>query len=148
MKRHVLWIAAAIALMSADSPKQDTVNADLEKLQGTWQVVIQEREGMKAPEELVEMLRIAYKGDHYTFFLGARVVDEGTIVLDPSKEPRSIDNKPGIGPHKGETIPGIYKLEGDKLSLCYAPAGKERPTEFKTELDSGRWRYVLKRRTP
>ena len=36
---------------------------------------------------------------------------------------------------KEKTYPGIYKLEGGKLHLCWNEMGKARPTEFRTTGD-------------
>ncbi len=38
-----------------------------------------------------------------------------------------------MGPNKGKTFLAIYKLDGDKLVICYDLTGKARPKEFKTE---------------
>ena len=36
--------------------------------------------------------------------------------LDPSKKPKAIDITQLSG--KGETIPGIYSIDGDTLKIC------------------------------
>jgi len=36
-----------------------------------------------------------------------------------------------------ETVLGIYELERDSYKVCFAPAGKPRPTEFASIRGSG-----------
>jgi hypothetical protein len=40
---------------------------------------------------------------------------------------------------------GIYKLDGDELTICYRQWADPRPTEFRAEKDSGRSLMVLRR---
>ena len=50
--------------------------------------------------------------------------------------PKAIDLTPGEngGPLKGKRYPGIYRLEGDTLTLCLSiEAGSKRPTKFATK---------------
>ncbi len=35
----------------------------------------------------------------------------------------------------GDTMRGIYRLDGDKLVICVGIGGGDRPTEFKTTKD-------------
>ena len=41
------------------------------------------------------------------------------------------------GQGKGQTVLGIYALEGETLKLCYALPGRERPKTFTTAEGSG-----------
>jgi uncharacterized protein (TIGR03067 family) len=59
------------------------------------------------------------------------------IELDPSRDPKAIDVIPDGGKDRGERVLGIYKLEGDRLTICMAAPGKPRPKEFKADKGSG-----------
>ena len=45
--------------------------------------------------------------------------------------PDSVDLKPEKGSQ--DKVKAIYKLEGDKLTICFALDGKDRPKEFATK---------------
>jgi uncharacterized protein (TIGR03067 family) len=62
---------------------------------------------------------------------------EGTFSVDASKTPATIDMKPGSGQYKGKTLPGIYKLEGETLTIAFAEPGKDRPTAFESKPGGG-----------
>ena len=49
------------------------------------------------------------------------------------------------GPFKGKTTLGIYKLEGDEFTVCFAPPDKDRPKEFTTKSGTGVLVHVWKR---
>jgi len=68
---------------------------------------------------------------------------ESTYKIDPTAKPKTIDTVPT----EGVTELGIYKLEGDVLTICatLGQADKERPSEFNSKEDSGTMRIVLKR---
>src|SRR5439155_20602547 len=68
---------------------------------------------------------------------------KGKIVLDPTANPKTIDLKldeldmeaggapPGWGKLPACTLPGIYKLDHDRLSVCFATTTDvPRPTTF------------------
>jgi uncharacterized protein (TIGR03067 family) len=50
--------------------------------------------------------------------------------LDAERNPKAIDLTVGAASGPKKTILGIYKLEGVKLTLCFA-VGDRRPTEFR-----------------
>ena len=74
-------------------------------------------------------MKLTIKDDRYTVM--AEQKDEGTIKLDAGKTPKTIEIQGTEGPNKGKTIPAIYKIDGDSLTICYNLAGKGFPTEFK-----------------
>ena len=59
----------------------------------------------------------------------------------PTKLPKHIDLTHESGPHKGETLLGIYKLFGDEYTACIAAPGKARPTEFASQ--AGSWQRLV-----
>ena len=54
------------------------------------------------------------------------------VKLDPKAKPATIDFIIDEGPEdaKGKTSKCIYKLDGEKLTLCVSLPGKDRPKEF------------------
>ena len=53
-----------------------------------------------------------------------------------------------VRPAKGVTLKGIYKFEGETLTICYSGIGKERPTEFASKAGSGAMLFVQKKEKP
>ena len=97
------------------------------------------------PKEQVEKTSLEVKGDHYTLRVGDREI-KGTHKLDTTKKPHQIDAVRSEGPNSGETIRGIYSIDGDTYKVCFAAAGKDRPTEFSTTQGDGHRLIVMKRK--
>jgi uncharacterized protein (TIGR03067 family) len=135
-----LTVGTLIAADAEDAKK------DLDKLQGTWALVSGERDGKKFTEEEVKKTKLFIKGD--TFRIPESSVatsDDGTIKIDPSKKPKEMNATTGSGPDKGKIWQGIYKLRGDRYKVCFAPPGKDRPTEFSSKAGSGHLLQLWKR---
>src|SRR5262245_38661383 len=136
----VLAVGALIAADAEDAKKE------LEKMQGTWQLVFGERDGKKFTEEEIKKTKLIIKGD--TFRIpdsDVGTAQEGTFKIDASKKPKEIDSMAGKGPDKGKTSPGIYELDGDTHKVCFAPPGKDRPKEFSSKVGSGHILQTWKR---
>ena len=144
MLRCISISLAFVAMAHAD-PKDEAIKAELEKLQGTWQLVSAETAGMKVTDDLVKKVRVIIKGSSHTVFLGDDVVaKEIPFTIDVSKKPKTTtDRLPD-----GKEIHGIYELDGDTLKSCVAPAGKDRPKEFSGSAESGNTLRVFKRVKP
>jgi uncharacterized protein (TIGR03067 family) len=110
----------------------------LDRLQGTWYLVSATQDGKSLPEDKVKQTTIAFKGDTFRFPGSAEYATskEGTIKLDENKTPKEMD---AISTEK-ETMLGIYALEENGYKVCFAPAGKPRPTELGSTPGSG---YIL-----
>jgi uncharacterized protein (TIGR03067 family) len=84
------------------------------------------------------------KNEKYTFEIGD-MTETGTLKLDPSKTPATLDIKIADGPDKGKTQLAIYKLDGDTFTLCFARPEQDRPKEFTAKAGSEHAVFVFKR---
>jgi RNA polymerase sigma factor (sigma-70 family) len=125
-----------------DKPKEDKPEADKQAIQGTWQVTDVETKDKKTPDPTGALKKI--KTQQWTFTadkVTVRTPGEEAILasayrMDSSKNPKEIDITPGKG--NGEPGPGLYRLEGDVLTLCFpGPGGGLRPTELAAD-DAGK----------
>src|SRR5262249_11518790 len=70
------------------------------------------------------------------------------IKLDATKSPRQIDFTFKDGLQEGQTVKGIYEVEGETYRMCRGlTAEDERPTRFAAPPDSG-LRLVTYKRAP
>ena len=114
---------------------------DLDRFQGTWYLVMAMQDGNTLPEDKVKQTTIVFKGDTFRFPGSAEYATSksGTIKLDETKTPKEMD---AISTEK-EVMLGIYALDEGGYKVCFAPAGKPRPTEFTSTPGSG---YILQSR--
>jgi RNA polymerase sigma-70 factor (ECF subfamily) len=95
------------------------------KILGTWLVASDEWGGQKGAEGGLTGLRLTFAAAGKVTIKHGNQEEEGAYKLDPAKTPRQIDVTAN-----GRELPGIYKLEGDTLTLCVDHGGGARPTEF------------------
>jgi uncharacterized protein (TIGR03067 family) len=147
MTWKVLLIVTVGMPMAADV-KEDGARQDLAKLQGRWEMVSSERDGIPMPADDVKTYSRTISGNKYTVVVkGETGVTElhGTIALDPTKNPKTIDAVRTEGATKGQPMLGIYELDGDKQKVCFAPVGMEQPTKFSSKDGAGHVLTVWKR---
>jgi RNA polymerase sigma factor (sigma-70 family) len=135
--------AEGTRLARADKPAaagKDEAPKDEDRIVGTWAVVSYEEGGQKAADETIKEARVTFTADgKMTAKQGAQEQDY-TYTLDPARNPREFS----MTNDKGQVISGIYKFEGDKLTLCVARRG-DRPTEFASKEGTAVILEVLKR---
>jgi uncharacterized protein (TIGR03067 family) len=139
-----LLLALAVIMGGAAIISRFTRSPDEDSVEGTWEVL------SFAPIELVSSEEMKQKVMSLTYIfereklLLKEVSGDNTIPepykLDSTKAPKTIDLAFG----KGGIYAGIYKREGDKLTICYSWG--PRPTEFEAEAGSDRALLVLKRK--
>jgi uncharacterized protein (TIGR03067 family) len=148
MKSQVLLGLAVSGLLAVELQAGEAGDKT-EKLEGTWLITSAEKGGKKLPEDILEKIRrtLEIRGDKYKVtILGKVQEEEGTFKTDPKKNPKTIDLMIASGADKGKTQRGIYRLEGDTLTVSVArPGVEERPGAFKTEEGSDVTVFVLKR---
>ena len=120
---------------------------DGKKMQGSWKPVAAELGGKPFPDEIRKTMKLVMSDGKYTVTVGERT-DEGTVKLDPGKEPRAMDIVGAKGPNQGKMIPAIYELTDTTLRICYDLSGKARPKEFKTAAGTQLFLVDYKRQKP
>lgn len=130
--------------MAADVT-DDAAKKDLAKFQGNWILISAERDGKKTPQEEAKKLTLAIQGEQFVLRKDSVVISEGRLTLDPTKTPKEIDESITTGPNKGKTFLAIYEIDDEHHKICFAAAGKARPTAFSSPLGSGNLLQVWKR---
>ena len=125
----------------------DAGKNELKRHQGTWIATSSTFDGQKAPDEVARSIQRIVTENHVVWERQGKRFAGTTIELDPTHDPKNIDVIPDGGRNRGERVLGIYKLDGERLTICMARAGQPRPTAFKAEKGSG-WTLQTFERKP
>ena len=141
MKTKLLVISGlglVLVACNRQQPQAAPPKTDLDRFQGTWYLVAAVDDGNVLPEDKVKQETIVFKGDTFRFPGSAEYATSkaGTIKLDETKTPKEMD---AISTEK-EVMLGIYALDEGGYKVCFAPAGKPRPTALGSSPGSG---YIL-----
>ncbi len=134
---HVIAVLATFAAAPA---------APADALQGTW---LFDAAALKKHSELGRVWEsvVTVKGDAFALsqLMGSKNDLKGTLVFDPAN-PRAVDLKTAeldlselLPDYKvpAGTLPAIYKLDGDRLTLCFPTTYRgKRPTAFAASADA------------
>jgi uncharacterized protein (TIGR03067 family) len=124
-------ILLALALTVAAPGPKDPPKKDVDPLLGQWVGEKAETGGMPLPVPVGGM-SMEFKPDGKLVMTdGGKPPEEAGYKADPKKDPHEIDVVPPAAGGKVMTMLGIYKVDGDSLTLCLAAAG-ERPTKFES----------------
>lgn len=115
----------AVAIFSCNTPKHTSMQAN--SLNGSWIPVRQEFGGTQLPPASFATQKLTITDSNYVF--SAESADKG--VVHQSGDKMDIYGKEGI--NTGKHFTGIYKLEGEELTICYNLAGDVYPDAFDTK---------------
>jgi uncharacterized protein (TIGR03067 family) len=141
------WTALACVAIGLlfSQPKKDEVKDPSLDLQGGWKMVLLFVNGEEVPADQAQSGELVVLDDEYRPKLGA-TVETSTFKLDATKKPKAIDFTYTSGFSKGKTIKGIYKIDGDDLTICRGLGPeKDRPDEFAAPVGSELLLVVWKR---
>jgi uncharacterized protein (TIGR03067 family) len=146
MRRTGLACLVLGIMLGASQPaKKDEAKDPAELLQGGWSMVLLFTNGEETPAELAKSGELVVVDDEYRPKLGA-TVEVTTFKLDATKSPKTIDFTHTSGFSKGQIEKGIYKIDGDDLTVCRAlNPERDRPTEFAAPAGSELMLVVWKR---
>jgi len=146
MKRVISLLFLAVTPFALGADGGDDVKKELKALEGKWKAVSMEAGGKPLPKDSVEFMFTVGANGKATG-KSAQSEYQATITVDPKKSPKTIDNAHETGSQKGKKQYGIYKLEGDKWTVCMTRPGVEesaRPKDFTTK-DTANVVFVFER---
>lgn len=129
------WLVGAMLAIASPSNAEEAV------LQGNWTAIKAERDGQPADDIVGH--RLSFTGERFEISSPkGEALFGGTVTSDASAKPASVDFALDRGASAGTKWKGIYRLDGDTLTICdNAPdAAKDRPNAFEAKAGSG---YVL-----
>ena len=138
-----ILLAALAALTFTTSAKAD----DLKAMEGKWTVEKTEAGGKSIESDDLKALVVTIKGDRYTL-LTKDGTDAGSLQLDETKKPKTMDATDTEGDDVGKVVKAIYEISGDTMRVCYALDDSGRPTEFATKEGSPFLLVTYKREKP
>jgi uncharacterized protein (TIGR03067 family) len=129
-------ISAALGLAVSAAHEAGTRDDDsLKPFQGSWAT---DGEGIDSKWTFDgDTLKASVNGQDYTC----------KVKVDPAAKPNgTLDMTINEGPEesKGKVSKAIFKLDGEKLTLCVSVPGKDRPKEF-AQVDDESYLFVLKK---
>jgi uncharacterized protein (TIGR03067 family) len=140
------FVKLAEGLTRATHDRTGVVQKEIDRLRGDWAVVRTERDGNDVPADRGDLRTLSVRENHFTWD-GPGGQAMGTFNLLPFRRPMEITFVHTNGPRQGEYQQGVYRLDGDRLTLCLAPTlatGDELPNDF-TTAGTKRTLYVFER---
>jgi uncharacterized protein (TIGR03067 family) len=132
------FISSPCTLPAADEREE------LAQLYGTWVVQRADENGMRWPKEKEQGARLIIPGARFRLENCFGSV-EGALTLDPSSKGNAFDAVLEFSRDETVAVVGIYKIEGDTLTVCFSKS-KTRPTEFASLLGESTTLIVAKRK--
>lgn len=143
----ILVVVSGVSAQNRPEVKEPSraARAELERHQGTWRVEEMVRDGEGSDPEIARSIVRVVEGDHVVWERDGKRFSGSTMVLDAACEPATIDVIPDGGPAQGKRVLGIYKLDGDVLTICMADVDGARPKEFTAEKGAKQTLTVFRR---
>ncbi len=119
--------------------KKNAGGNDLMGIQGAWKLESWELDGRLKPAEAIKgmILEINARGEWVLSFGPGKATNHALVFIDPSKKPGGLEVR---GPNGMVFRSGLYKAEGDTLTICStAWPGAPPPKELKSSAEHDLW---------
>lgn len=135
--------AAALALLTfTAAPVPKNLPKPPATPEGEWKLVELIHGGMPGQMEYLGAT-VTIKDGNFSV-ASARRTEAFTFTFDAKAAPATLDlvsGEKGVG----TVVPAIYKLDGEKLTICFVHGGGERPTKFESPANGNTALLVLER---
>jgi uncharacterized protein (TIGR03067 family) len=139
----IFVVANALSVRGGDLdpvPLQQVKPEKTPKLEGRWIVVSQTVDG---DEQDMKGDKVHIAKGKFTLEEHNGEVQKATYKEDTSKTPSHIDFTATEGIQKDEVFKGIFILKGNRLTICLARPGSDRPMEAASKEGSGHILIIL-----
>jgi uncharacterized protein (TIGR03067 family) len=144
MKLQLCLVSCLALLVAVSLRAADDAQKELDKVKGSWVIESMTAEGNDNPEAKGNTMTI--DGNNWSLKIGEQDIG-GTLKLDTSKKPHTVDFALSKGNDSGKTALGIYELKDNVLKVCVIHPGEtDRPSDFKAEAGSKRILLVFKKK--
>ena len=126
-----------IVLLCGMQPPGDAISLEVSRLSGSWQVMSASADGKDTTERL-KGYRYVFDGQHMKLqdrsgrpiLRSDNKPDERPFLINVQTNPRTMDMTIQVKTKAFLSL-GIYKLNEDELTLCFAEPGAARPSDFR-----------------
>lgn len=144
--RNSLLLTLAVTASFGMARAGDNGAKEVKRLAGTWLGTAAEESGEKV--QRAGDLKVVFSNMELTFTDGKKTVMKGTFTVDTTGKPKAIDLKIASGQFEGQTVKGVYDLDGDVLKICFALPGLGRPKAVATTPGDGAVFLACQRQKP
>jgi uncharacterized protein (TIGR03067 family) len=145
-RRSIGVVLAQSEPAKPDTVTPDTLEPDRLLIEGCWRVVSIEVNGTTNSSDDVRKITTENRRDGgWRLLVDGNEIAAGTSSINPAASPNSIDLEFTSGDSAGRTSYGIYETGKSSRRICYAEAGRPRPSDFSTSEGSGRIMVVFER---
>jgi uncharacterized protein (TIGR03067 family) len=129
MKRIALMVmSAAIVAGSTLGAQEKTAAKGVPALQGTWTVTAINGQ---STADAGQNMTLTITGERYSQAVNGEVNERGTIKVDPTKKPMTIDFTISEGNDAGKPQAGLVEVTGDSMTMHLSqPGDATRPSSM------------------